>query len=185
MPLCSIAANLQPGISKSRAIYFCQKRQAVHCLDVEKIVSSLSTKNFIYIAPGLDEIPIRVFRLDIWYYSFYYCRYKFFFYYQHLSWRLEDCWSVTNLERGWFEQPSNNRPIALLPILSKVCEKAVLNQLTPYLKTNKWLVVEQSRKKKCHSTETSLIVSIGTILEVVDKRKLNSCYLCGYEQSVR
>lgn len=76
MPLCSIAANLQPRISKSRAFYFCQKRQAVHCLDVEKIVSSLSTKNFIYIAPGLDEIPIHVIRLSTWYYSFYYCHYK-------------------------------------------------------------------------------------------------------------
>ena len=76
MPLCSIAANLQPRISKSRAFYFCQKRQAVHCLDVEKIVSSLSTKNFIYIAPDLDEIPIHVIRLSTWYYSFYYCHYK-------------------------------------------------------------------------------------------------------------
>ena len=52
------------------------KKQAVHCLDVEKIVSSLSTKNFIYIAPGLDEIPIHVIRLSTWYYSFYYCHYK-------------------------------------------------------------------------------------------------------------
>ena len=52
----SSAANLQPGISKSRVIFFYQTRQAVHSLDVEKIVSSLSRKK----APSLDKIPIHV-----------------------------------------------------------------------------------------------------------------------------
>ena len=56
---------------------------------------------------------------------------------------------------------------------SKVCEKVALNQLTPYLKKNKRLVVEQSRKK-CYSTETSLIVSMETILDAVAKRKLTA-----------
>ena len=145
MPLCSIAANLQSGISKSRAFYFCQKRQAVHCLEVEKIVSSLSTKNFIYIAPGLDEIPIRVIRLPL------HCitaiiNSSFTTSTYPGDWRIAEVWPV--LKEGDFEQPSNNRPISLLPILSKVCEKVVLHQPTPYLKTHKRLVVEQSRKKK-------------------------------------
>ena len=30
----------------------------------------------------------------------------------------------------------NNRPISLLPILSKVCEKVALNQLMPYLSSH-------------------------------------------------
>ena len=51
------------------------------------------------------------------------------------------------LKKDDFEEPGNNRPIALLRVFPKVCEKAVLNQLTPYLKTNKWLAVEQNRKK--------------------------------------
>ena len=65
-----------PEFPRAEHFIFAKKRQAVHCLDVEKIVSSLSTKNFIYIAPGLDEIPIHVIRLSTWYYSFYYCHYK-------------------------------------------------------------------------------------------------------------
>ena len=78
------------------------------------------------------------------------------------------------LKQGDFEEPGNNRPISLLPILSEVCEKVVLNQLTPYLTTNKRLAVEQSGNKKWHSTETSLIASTDTILEAVDKRKLTA-----------
>ena len=50
------------------------------------------------------------------------------------------------------------------------CEKAALNQLTPYLKT---LAVNRG-EKKWHSIETSLIVSMDTILEVVNKRKLTA-----------
>ena len=51
----------------------------------------------------------------------------------------------------------------------------VLHQLTPYLKTNKRLV-EQSRKKEWHSTETSILVvsKHDAILKVVDKRKLTA-----------
>ena len=121
------------------------KKQAVHCLDVEKIVSSLSTKNFIYIAPGLDEIPIRVIRLPL------HCitaiiNSSFTTSTYPGDWRIAEVRPV--LKEGDFEQPSNNRPISLLPILSKVCEKVVLHQPTPYLKTNKRLVVEQSGKKK-------------------------------------
>ena len=78
------------------------------------------------------------------------------------------------LKEGDFEEPGNNRPISLLPVLTKVCEKAVLNQLTPYLTTNKRLVVEQSGNKKWHSTETPLIASTDTILEAVDKKELTA-----------
>ena len=78
------------------------------------------------------------------------------------------------LKEGDFEEAGNNRPIALLPILSKVCEKAALNQLTPYLTANKRLAVHQSGNKKWHSTETSLFASTDAILEVIDKRKLTA-----------
>ena len=75
------------------------------------------------------------------------------------------------LKEGDFEEPGNNRPISLLPVLSKVCKKVVLNQLTPYLTTTKRLAVEQSGNKKWHSTETSLIASTDTVLEAVDKKE--------------
>ena len=78
------------------------------------------------------------------------------------------------LKEGDFEEPGNNRPISLLPILSKVCEKAVLNQLTPYLTKNKRLAVEQSGNKKWHPTKTCLIASTDTILDAVDKKELTA-----------
>lgn len=46
------------------------------------------------------------------------------------DWRIAEVCPI--LKEGDFEQPSNNRPISLLPILSKVCEKVVLYQPTPW-----------------------------------------------------
>ena len=40
-------------------------------------------------------------------------------------------------KEGDHEQANNNRPISLLPMLSKVCEKVVLNQVVSYLDINK------------------------------------------------
>ena len=149
----------------------------VYCSDVEKIVSSLFRNKGL----GLDKIPTRVIMIKdfvpviITIPSIYCCYYKFLFYDQHLTYPR----SVT--KKGGFEEPGNNRPISLLPILSKVCEKVALRVSEhAILKTNKRVAVEQSRKK-WHSTETSFIVSMDTILslEVVDKRKLTAIlFIC-------
>jgi len=40
---------------------------------------------------------------------------------------------VPHLKDGDHDIPSNNRPISLLPVLSKVTEKIALNQFTEYL----------------------------------------------------
>ena len=78
------------------------------------------------------------------------------------------------LKEGDFDEAGNNRPISLLPTLPKVCKKAVLNQLTPYLTANKRLAVNQSGNKMWHSTETSLVASTDTIFEAIDERKLTA-----------
>ena len=46
------------------------------------------------------------------------------------------------------EAASNNRPISLLPIVSKVCEKTALDQLTSYLTEKQRLASNQSGNKK-------------------------------------
>ena len=75
------------------------------------------------------------------------------------------------------EQANNNRPISLLPMLSKVCEKVVLNQVVSYLDINKRLSTEQSGNKKYHSTETSLIETTDTFLHAIDKKEVTAVVL--------
>lgn len=52
------------------------------------------------------------------------------------------------LKDGDHEVASNNRPISLLPSLSKACEKIALNQLTLYLTEKQRLASNQSGNKK-------------------------------------
>ena len=85
---------------------------------------------------------------------------------------LRNCWSLSRiLKNGDHEEASNYRPISLLPILSKVCERVVLNQLTPYLTSNQRISVKQSGNKRWHSTETSKISTTDFILRAIDQKK--------------
>ena len=85
------------------------------------------------------------------------------------AWKMAEITPIP--KEGDHEQTNNNRPISLLPMLSKVCEKVVLNQVVSYLDINKRLSTEQSGNKKYHSTETSLIETTDTFLHAIDKRK--------------
>ena len=66
---------------------------------------------------------------------------------------------VPVLKEGDHEKPNNYRPISLLPVLSKLCERIALNQLMPYLVENDRVSAHQSGNKKWHSIETSLTVN--------------------------
>ena len=72
---------------------------------------------------------------------------------------------------------NNNRPISLLLILSKICEKAALNQFLPYLVSNDRLTTKQSGNKRFQSTETSLIHTTDFILNAIDKKKITAIVL--------
>ena len=78
---------------------------------------------------------------------------------------------------GDHEQPNNNRPISLLPVLSKICERIALDQLTSYLTINRRLSAHQSGNKAWHSTETSLINSTDSILKAIDQKKVTAVIL--------
>ena len=71
------------------------------------------------------------------------------------------------------EQPCTNRLISLLHVLSNVCERILMNQLTAYLTTNNCLSAKQSGNKKFHSTETTFICSTDAILTGMDKQDLS------------
>ena len=81
------------------------------------------------------------------------------------------------------EEVENNRPISLLPVLSKVCERSALNQLMPYLVLNGRLSTKQSGNKKDHSTETSLIKVTDEILTAIDSKKLTAVVLLDFSKA--
>ena len=117
----------------------------VCCQDIEKTVSSMATNK----APGIDKLPARVIKdsapvtipsiTSIINTSLITSTFP-------ENWKIADVSPI--LKEGDFEEAGNNRPISLLPILSKVCKKAALNHLMPYLMANKRLAVNQSRNKK-------------------------------------
>ena len=78
-------------------------------------------------------------------------------------------------KEGDDEVPNNNRPISLLPVLSKVCERVAHNQFSSYLLSRDHLSCKQSGNKQWHSTETSLIHTTDTILSAIDKKINRSC----------
>jgi len=60
-------------------------------------------------------------------------------------------------KEGNLEEPINNRPISLLPILSKVSERLAHKQLVEFLTKYDKLSTYQSDHRKMHSTEAALI----------------------------
>ncbi|CAB4017860.1 Hypothetical predicted protein [Paramuricea clavata] len=81
------------------------------------------------------------------------------------------------LKDGDHEIASNNRPLSLLNTVSKICERAVLNQLNSYLTRNKRLSVQQSGNKKQHSTETLNLLITDHLLDAMDNKKLSAVIL--------
>jgi hypothetical protein len=54
--------------------------------------------------------------------------------------RLENGCIIISIPKGGVEQANNNRRISLLPILSKVCERTMHDQMIPYLDTKQRLM---------------------------------------------
>ena len=97
------------------------------------------------------------------------------------------CWKIAEgtpiLKDGDHEIPSNNRPISLLPVLSKVCERAAHDQLVFYLSTKQRLSTQQCGNKKWNSTETALIQTTDSILQNIDKKELTAAVLLDMSQA--
>ena len=71
-------------------------------------------------------------------------------------------------KKGSKSDPSNYRPISLLPLLSKVLERVVLSQIKEFLSFNKILYDYQSGFRKNHSTDTCLSFLNDKILKGFD-----------------
>ena len=68
--------------------------------------------------------------------------------------------------------PTNFRPIANVPFISKVIEKIVACQLTSYLETSNLLPTIQSGFRKGHSTETLLLCLLSDIYGAIDRSQI-------------
>ena len=68
----------------------------------------------------------------------------------------------------------NNRPISLLPVLSKVLERVAHEQFSHFLASNNMLSVHQSGNKRLHSTETLGILFNDHLYKAIDEGKVTA-----------
>ena len=76
-------------------------------------------------------------------------------------------------KNGDTENVGNYRPISILPIISKILEKIVANQLITFLETNHLLSDEQHGFRPNLSTETALLKVTNKIYENIEKKKIS------------
>ena len=86
-------------------------------------------------------------------------------------------------KKGSKTDPSNYRPICLLPLLSKVLERVVLDQTKEFLSLNKILCDYQSGFRKNHSTDTYLSFSNDKILKGFDDGLLTGTILIDLQKA--
>ena len=84
------------------------------------------------------------------------------------AWKIAEVLPVP--KEGNLEELANNRPISLLPILSKVCERLAHKQFVEFLTTNDKLLLYQSGNRKMHSTETAFINVSDNLLKAIDEK---------------
>ena len=81
------------------------------------------------------------------------------------------------LKSGNSEDGCNNRPISLLPILSKASERLAHGQFVDYLTANKILAKTQRGNRKLYSTETALLCVTDDLFQAIDDKKISALVL--------
>ena len=135
----------------------------VDCKQVADIINAMPSR---LKAPGIDKVPNRVlkdslpiilpFTTSIANASL-------------LSSTFPEVWKAAKItaipKQGKHELRNNNRPISLLPALSRVCKRVAYNQFVTYLTTSEGLTTKLRGNKKWFSTETSLIDTTDAFLK--------------------
>ena len=86
------------------------------------------------------------------------------------TWKISEV--IPLLKEGDHEVANNNRPLSLLPAISKICERVALNQLTSYTNKKKCLSKHQSGNKQLHSCETLGVFMTDKIFKAMDSKEL-------------
>ena len=144
--------------------------QSVSEEEVGKIIRSLPSNK----APGLDKVTARVLKDNLpttlsaitnpantSFSSNTFAR----------AWKLAEV--IPLVKSGDADEPSNTRPISLLPIMSKVCERAAHSQFANFLDQNENIAKLQNGNRKLHSTETALLYFTDEILKNMDDKKVS------------
>ena len=92
-----------------------------------------------------------------------------------------ESWKITEiiplLKEGDHEVAANNRPLSMLKVLSKICEKVALNQFSGFLNRTDRLSSQQSGNKNYNSTKTLSILVNDFLLKSMDNKKLTALVL--------
>ena len=86
---------------------------------------------------------------------------------------MEALYYNTTHKSGDIEEPTNFRPINLLPIPSKILEKVISTQLTEYLENNNLLKASQYAYRNNSSTEQALVNVTEQIYKSINKGKIS------------
>ena len=78
---------------------------------------------------------------------------------------------------------SNYRPISLLPIFSKIFEKALHSRVITFLEKNNSLYDHQFGFRKLHSCEHALLAAQNTILHALDKKQIAMLLLIDFSKA--
>ena len=89
------------------------------------------------------------------------------------SWKLAEVVSCIKDKENDLDDPSNSRPISLLRIIAKVCERAAHLQLVRFLQDHSTIHPLQSVNRKSHSTETALLHFTDEILKNMDEKRIS------------
>ena len=74
--------------------------------------------------------------------------------------------------------PKNYRPVAILPVLSKVLERVIFNQVVSYLSENSLIHPNHHAYRAHHNTTTALLQMYDTWLESLEKTEMAGvCFL--------
>ena len=73
---------------------------------------------------------------------------------------------------GPLDKPENYRPISILPVLSKILERAVHTQLSNYLESNNLLTDSQFGYRKKRSTKLATALFTDNVIKEIDNGRM-------------
>ena len=81
------------------------------------------------------------------------------------------------------KEPSDYRPISILPILSKVYEKLIMKQMSEFLESEELLSINQSGFRKGYCTVTTCIKFKNDILKAMDRGEITLALLADFSKA--